>query len=66
MHGRSQAVRLLKAFRFSDAEAPVSKSEPAALDIAAWRARLAAFRDSPLPEASDDPPLAPDEMILFE
>lgn len=74
MHGRSQAVRLPKAFRFSGVEVRVSKVgdkvileplEPAPFDVAAWRARLAAYRDIPFPEA-EDTPLAPDDTIIFE
>ncbi len=75
MHGRSQAVRLPKAFRFSGDAVRVSKVgdkvilepiEPAPFDVTAWLARLAAFRDIPFPEAPDDPPLAPDDTIVFE
>jgi antitoxin VapB len=74
MHGRSQAVRLPKEFRFEGTEVKVSKVgdkvilEPMKkrpVDIDAWFARLDA-RDF-LPEGiPDDPPAAPDPRVFFD
>ena len=77
MHGRSQAVRLPKEFRFEGKEVRVSKVgdkvileplEKEPFDVEAWRARLDALgaRDF-LPEGlPDDPPLEPDDSISFD
>jgi antitoxin VapB len=77
MHGRSQAVRLPKEFRFEGAEVRVSRlgdrvilepMERPPFDAAAWWARLDALgaRDF-LPEGlPDEPPLAPDDSIAFD
>ena len=63
MHGRSQAVRLPKEFRFEGNEVRVSKVgdkvilEPVKkqpFDAAAWRARLAEYRDVPFMEDGRD------------
>jgi antitoxin VapB len=63
MHGRSQAVRLPKEFRFEGTEVRVSKVgdkvilEPAVkkpFDVAAWRASLAKYRDIPFMEDGRD------------
>jgi antitoxin VapB len=63
MHGRSQAVRLPKEFRFEGSEVRVSKVgnkvilEPLKkqpFDAAAWRARLEEFRDIPFMEDGRD------------
>ncbi len=77
MHGRSQAVRLPKEFRFSGSEVRVSRvgdkvilepMEKAPLDVEALWARLDAlgareFLPDGLP---DDPPLMADENISFD
>ena len=77
MHGRSQAVRLPKAFRFSGKEVRVSRIgdkvvleplERPPFDAAAFWAtldRLGArdFLPDGLPE---DPPVEPDEAIPFD
>jgi antitoxin VapB len=77
MHGRSQAVRLPKEFRFEGKEVRVSKVgdkvileplEKEPFDVEAWRARLDALgaRDF-LPDGlPDDPPLEPDDSISFD
>ena len=77
MHGRSQAVRLPKEFRFEGSEVRVSKVgdkvilEPLKkqlFDAEAWFARLDELgaRDF-LPEGiPDDPPLEPDPRIFFD
>ena len=63
MHGRSQAVRLPKEFRFEGTEVRVSKVgdkvilEPAAtkpFDVAAWRAQLEEYLDIPFMEDGRD------------
>src|SRR5579863_7617896 len=76
MHGRSQAVRLPKEFRFEGKEVRVSKVgekvilEPIQkqpLDVDALWAKLDALgaRDF-LPDGlPDDPPLLPDDQISF-
>jgi antitoxin VapB len=63
MHGRSQAVRLPKEFRFEGTEVKVSKVgdkvilEPLdkkPFDAAAWRAELDRFREIPFMEDGRD------------
>jgi antitoxin VapB len=63
MHGRSQAVRLPKEFRFEGSEVKVSKVgdkvilEPAdrkPFDAAAWRARLKEYEHIPFMEDGRD------------
>lgn len=75
MHGRSQAVRLPKEFRFDGSEVRVSKLgdkvilepvERPPFDVKAWRKRLDSYFDIPFPEIDDDLPLQPDEKISFE
>ena len=77
MHGRSQAVRLPKEFRFEGSEVRVSKVgdkvilEPIAkqpIDFDKFWAELDALgaRDF-LPDGiPDDPPLEPDPRVFFE
>ncbi len=76
MHGRSQAVRLPKEFRFEGTEVQVSRvgnkvvlepiSKPA-FDAAAWRARLDALgaRDFLTEGLPEDPPVGTDDTINF-
>jgi len=77
MHGRSQAVRLPKAFRLEGKEVRVSRQgdkvileplEKAAFDVKAWRANLNALgaQDFLADGLPDDPPVQPDETISFE
>ncbi|MGD1016593.1 MAG: AbrB/MazE/SpoVT family DNA-binding domain-containing protein [Roseiarcus sp.] len=75
MHGRSQAVRLPKEFRFEGAEVRVSKVgdrvileplEAPPFDFDAWLAKLDEYRDLPPLEAPPDPPSAPDESLSFD
>ena len=63
MHGRSQAVRLPKEFRFEGTEVRVSKVgdkvilEPLGkkpFDAARWRARLEEYRDIPFMQDGRD------------
>jgi antitoxin VapB len=77
MHGRNQAVRLPKEFRFEGSEVRVSKVgdrvilEPLKrqpIDIEAWFARLDKLgaRDF-LPDGiPDDPPAEPDPRKFFD
>jgi antitoxin VapB len=77
MHGRSQAVRLPKDFRFEGKEVRVSKvgdkvilepMQKAAFDVEAWYARLDALGGADfLPEGPpDDPPSEPDPRKFFD
>jgi len=77
MHGRSQAVRLPKEFRFEGSEVRISKLgekvilepfEKPAFDIEAWEARLDAMgAEDFLPDGlPDDPPLEPDDSISLD
>jgi antitoxin VapB len=63
MHGRSQAVRLPKEFRFEGTEVQVSKIgdkvilepvEKKPFDAAAWRAGLEQYRDIPFMQEGRD------------
>jgi antitoxin VapB len=72
-HGRSQAVRLPKEFRFPGSEVRVSRVgkgvllEPVEFDVDAWLARLDAYRDVPFMEdGRDQPPMPPPENIFDE
>ena len=72
MHGRSQAVRLPKEFRLPGKEVRVRREgrnvvlEPLELDIDAWWAKLASYRDEPfMPEGRQQPPM-PDDDISFD
>ncbi len=76
MHGRSQAVRLPKEFRFEGSEVQVSKVgdkvilEPvghAPFDADAWRARLDGLgaRDFLVEGLPDDPPPDGEDGIAF-
>lgn len=77
MHGRSQAVRLPKEFRFEGTEVRVSKVGDKVIletlkkppfDAEAWFARLDELggRDF-LPDGiPDDPPAAPDPRVFFD
>ena len=78
MHGRSQAVRLPKEFRFEGTEVRVSKigdkvilepMEKAPFDVTAWRARLDELGAQDfLPKGvPDDPPsLGPNDEVAFD
>lgn len=75
MHGRSQAVRLPKEFRFHGSEVRVSRQgekvilepiEKTPFDVKAWRGRLDAYIDTPFPDIDAHPPLTPDETISFD
>ena len=75
MHGRSQAVRLPKEFRFEGTEVRVSKIgdkvilEPMKrppFDVKAWRAKLDSYLDIDFPEIEKLPPLEPDASLSFD
>ncbi len=75
MHGRSQAVRLPKAFHFAGNEVRVSRIgdkvileplEKPDFDVKAWRTRLDSFLDTPFPELAEDAPVAADGTIAFD
>jgi antitoxin VapB len=76
MHGRSQAVRLPKEFRFEGSEVHVSKIgnkvilepiEKPAFDAKAWRAKLDALgaRDFLVDGWPNDPPADAEEAVDF-
>jgi antitoxin VapB len=75
MHGRSQAVRLPKEFRFEGSEVRVSRIgdkvileplEKQPFDVKAWRAKLDAYLDIDFPEIDALPPLEPDEDLSLD
>jgi antitoxin VapB len=75
MHGRSQAVRLPKEFRFEGSEVRVSRIgdkvileplEKQPFDVKAWRAKLDAYLDTDFPEIDELPPLEPDEDLSLD
>jgi antitoxin VapB len=68
MHGRSQAVRLPKEFRFPGKEVRVRRVgngvllEPTEFDVSAWFKRLDSYGDTPfMPEGREQPEMPPDE-----
>jgi antitoxin VapB len=68
MHGRSQAVRLPKEFRFPGKEVRVRRMgngvllEPMEFDVEAWFKRLDSYGDVPfMPEGREQPEMPPDE-----
>jgi antitoxin VapB len=76
MHGRSQAVRLPKEFRFEGTEVRVSKigdkvilepMEKPPFDVKAWRVKLRALgAEDFLPEGRPEQPPMPDVDMTFE
>ena len=75
MHGRSQAVRLPKEFRFDGNEVRVSRIgekvileplEKPIFDVKAWRARLDSYLDTRFPEPEGETPISPDDTISFD
>ena len=76
MHGRSQAVRLPKEFRFEGTEVRVSRIgdrvileaiEKVPFDAKAWRERLRAMGAADfLPEGRPEQPPMPDDDIAFD
>ena len=71
-HGRSQAVRLPKAFRLPGREVRVRRVgagvllEPIEADVDAWFARLDAFADEPFMEQGRLQPPAPEPEAAFD
>jgi antitoxin VapB len=74
MHGRSQAVRLPKEFRFPGSEVRVSRFadgvllQPLKFDVDAWLARLDSYRDIPFMEDGREQPEMPndDDELSFD
>lgn len=72
MHGRSQAVRLPKAFRLPGTEVRVRRVgrgillEPLEFDVEAWLAELNRYRDIPFMEEGREQPPMPDDDDLFD
>lgn len=70
-HGRSQAVRLPKAFRLPGDRVRVRRVEsgillePIVTDLDAWFAELDRFADVPFMEDGRRQPATPDEEDLF-
>lgn len=72
MHGRSQAVRLPKAFRLQADRVRVTRTangglllEPLSLDLEDWFARLDRYRDVPfMEEGRNQPPMPPPRRIF--
>jgi antitoxin VapB len=66
-HGRSQAVRLPKEFRFPGSEVRIRKDgnavvlEPMEFDVDAWLARLDSYREIPFMEDGREQPAMPDD-----
>jgi antitoxin VapB len=71
-HGRSQAVRLPKAFRLPGDRVRVRRVaggillEPLATDLEAWFAELDRFAEVPFMEDGRHQPPVPEEHELFE
>ena len=71
-HGRSQAVRLPKAFRFEGAEVRITQVgdrvilEPADSDRAMPWSLIDATGDTPFMAEGRDQPSMPDDRIVFE
>jgi antitoxin VapB len=70
-HGRSQAVRLPKAFRLPGKEVRVRRVgngvllEPMEFDVKAWFARLDSYGDVPfMPDGREQPDMPPDEDLF--
>lgn len=67
MHGRSQAVRLPKAFRLPGTGVRACRLgrgvllEPVEPDVAAWRAALERYADVPFMEEGREQPPMPDD-----
>ena len=72
MHGRSQAVRLPKAFRMPGTEVRVRRVgegvllEPIEADVDAWFARLDALNDEPFMPHGRNQPITPPGSIDFD
>ncbi|MBA3565001.1 MAG: AbrB/MazE/SpoVT family DNA-binding domain-containing protein [Gammaproteobacteria bacterium] len=72
MHGRSQAVRLPRAFRLPGDRVRVRRVgtgvllEPMATDLDVWFAELDRFRDVPFMEEGRQQPPAPSADNIFE
>jgi antitoxin VapB len=74
-HGRSQAVRLPKEFRFAGSEVRVSRigakvvlepMQKPPFDVKAWRAKLDSYSDVDFADIERLPPLPPDDELVFD
>ena len=73
MHGRSQAVRLPKAFRLPGTEVRVRRVgkgvllEPIEVDVKAWLEELRAHAHVPfMPEGREQPPMPDGDDVDFD
>jgi antitoxin VapB len=71
-HGRSQAVRLPKAFRLPGTEVRVRRLgrgvllEPVEFDVDGWLAELARYKNVPFMEEGRQQPPMPEDDISFD
>jgi len=71
-HGRSQAVRLPKAFRLPGTEVRVRRFgrgvllEPMEFDADAWFAALARYHDIPFMEEGREQPAMPEDDVALD
>jgi antitoxin VapB len=72
MHGRSQAVRLPRAFRLPGDRARVRRVkegillEPMITDLDAWFAEMDRFKHIPFMEEGREQPAMPEDKDLFD
>ena len=70
MHGRSQAVRLPKAFRLDGNEVRVRRDgrrlilEPVVTDVDEWFEHLDAYSEPFMEEGRDQPPMPADRAVF--
>ena len=70
MHGRSQAVRLPKAFRLDGKEVRVRRDgrslilEPIISDVVEWFEHLDAYSEPFMEEGRDEPPMPADRAVF--
>jgi antitoxin VapB len=71
-NGRSQAVRLPKAYQMRGNEVRISKVgdkivlEPMEFDVKVWRAELDKYKDIPFMEEGREQPPMPDDDFSFD
>ncbi len=72
MHGRSQAVRLPKAYRMPGSQVRITKVgrkvvlEPMEFDVEAWRAELDRYKQIPFMEEGREQPPMPEDDFSFD
>lgn len=70
MHGRSQAVRLPKAFRLDGKEVRVRRDgrrlilEPIVSDVVEWFEQLDSYSEPFMEEGRDEPPMPADRAVF--